>query len=188
MLIGITGSSGSGKSYVSNFLKNKLNAEIINFDEISHQVVDSKEYELFVKENISTEVFENNKINRKKLGAIVWTNPDKLSLINKFAEEKMIKIIDKKLQKLSKKHVILDYALLPLMKYFKICDFLILVVANQNTRFQRAQKRENVTLEYFQARENTLPRFEDFEYDFVFENEKQNNPETILEKIKEKLC
>lgn len=189
MLIGITGKSGSGKTFVAEWLKNKLDATLLKFDQISHEVVASNSYKLFVRSNISNDVFdENQNIDRKKLGEIVFNDPQKLELINKFAEEKMIEIIDKKLQKCTKKYIILDYILLPLMKYFKICDLTILIESNKNTRFERVKTREKISKDYFEKRDKTSPNFEDFNFDLIFENSNQTNLENLFEQIKEKLC
>ena len=57
MLIGITGKSGSGKTFVAEWLKNKLDAKLLKFDQISHEVVASNSYKLFVRSNISNDVF-----------------------------------------------------------------------------------------------------------------------------------
>ena len=189
MLIGITGKSGSGKTFVAEWLKNKLDADLLLFDQISHEVVASNSYKLFVRSNISNDVFDTNQnIDRKKLGEIVFDNKQKLELINKFAEEKMIEIIDKKLQKCTKKYIILDYILLPLMKYFKFCDITILISSDKNTRFERVKAREKISQEYFEKRDNTSPNFEDYNFDLIFENNNQANLENLLDQIKEKLC
>ena len=41
MIIGICGKSGSGKSKIADDLAIELNANVINFDKISHQAIET---------------------------------------------------------------------------------------------------------------------------------------------------
>lgn len=189
MLIGVTGYSGSGKSYISKLIASELDAEIIDFDEISHTVVSSQTYKEFVAEQVSKDVFDSNgNIITKKLGEILWDDTILLQKVNKFAEAKMIEIIDKKLQKISKKYEILDYALLPTMKYFDLCDIKILIKSTKQTRFKRLKQRENITKKYFEAREKAQPEFKNYKFDIIYNNSQSSYPNKLLKLIKEKLC
>lgn len=189
MLIAVTGYSGSGKSYISKLIASELDAEIIDFDDISHTVVKSPTYKKFVVEQISKNVFDKSgNIITKKLGEILWEDTVLLQKVNNFAEQKMIEIIDKKLQKTSKKYEILDYALLPTMKYFNLCDLKILVKSTKQTRFKRLKQRENINKSYFEAREKAQPKFKNYEFDIVYNNSQSKNPKELIKQIKEKLC
>ena len=145
MIIVITGKSGSGKSFISNQLSNLFNAKVINFDEISHQALE----DAFVQKQIiaffGNSVLKNNKIDRKLLGKIVFNNEEKLNWLNNLCEQKMVEIIDEIMQKNNEKNFILDYALLPKMKYFEISDYKILIKSTNQIRKSRIISRDNIT-------------------------------------------
>ena len=73
MIIGITGSSGAGKSTVCEILKNEYHVKVINADKIAKEL--SKKgtlYLLEIVEKFGEEILlENEELNRKKLANIV---------------------------------------------------------------------------------------------------------------------
>ena len=85
MIIGITGKSGAGKSYLSDILSQELDLIHVNIDKISHEVLAFPETISFLKKEFENIIFENNKLNRKKLGEIVFNNPQKLQLLNDYS-------------------------------------------------------------------------------------------------------
>lgn len=193
MIIGITGKSGSGKSKIATDLANQLNAELLNLDLISHQATKTDNFKTFVKENISETVFdENGNIIRKALGEIAFKDPKKLNMINECAEKIMNKIIDNIINHSHSNHIILEYALLPKMKYFDMCNIKILVVADETIRRNRIIKRDNISEEYFTLREKISLSYDDFNFDIVIENNTNEayDLKNIVEQIKnkEQLC
>ncbi len=193
MIIGISGKSGTGKSLLANSLSASLDGVVINFDTISHKAIEHESFKTMVKEKISTNVFDaNGNINRKKLGEVVFQDKEKLTLINSHSEKIMITIIDELLKSINKKYIILEYALLPLMKYFNMCDFKILVVANEAIRHERIINRDGISEEYLALREKNSPTYISSLFDMVIENNSNDkiNIEPILKQIKNKetLC
>lgn len=193
MIIGITGKSGSGKSKIATDLAKQLNAELLSFDLISHQATETDKFKHFVKQNINENIFDKNgRIMRKALGEIIFQNPEKLKMINGCAEKIMNEIIDNTINHSHSNYIILEYALLPEMKYFDICDIKILVTANDSVRQSRIIKRDNISKEYFLLREKNSLNYDNSKFDIVIEN---NTNETydikhIINQIqkKENLC
>lgn len=183
-IIVVTGKSGAGKTYVSNILKNLLDAEHLSLDTISHQTLTFLKVKNFVRDNFGNDVFDADEINRKKLGAITFKNPELLNQLNKICEEEMEKLIDEHISSCTKKYLILDYMLLPLMKYFDMAKFKILVTASNDTRKQRIIKRDGITEEYFLLRDKHSLSFNKDDYDFVISEKTSSNIETIASKIK----
>ena len=152
-IIVITGKSGSGKTYVASKLASALNAEHLKLDEISHQTLKTETLKNFVAEEFGNEVFDQTgSINRKKLGSIAFLEPEKLNKLNKLSEIEMEKIIDEKIATSNKNVIILDYMLLPKMKYFKMSQIKILVTAESSSRKARILERDGITEEYFESR------------------------------------
>lgn len=85
MVIGITGSSGSGKSTVCKILENKWNAKIINADEIAKDLSRSgtQYYKDIVQEFGKEILLESEEIDRKKLADIIYNDDDKREILNK---------------------------------------------------------------------------------------------------------
>ena len=67
----LTGGIGSGKSTIASFLK-LYGYEVVCADSIAHTLLDQSAKE--ITEIFGNEILENNKINRKKLGEIVFSN------------------------------------------------------------------------------------------------------------------
>lgn len=176
MIIGICGKSGSGKSKIADDLAIELNANVINFDKISHQAIETDTFKDLVKTHISTEVFDKNgSISRKHLGEIVFNDKEKLNLINACSEKIMCQIIDDIIEKNNNPYIILEYSLLHLMKYFNMCDFKILVTANESIRCERVMNRDGITEEYFLLREKHSPNYTPSFFDTIIENNTNDN-------------
>lgn len=67
----LTGGIGSGKSTIASFLK-LYGYEVVCADSIAHTILDQSTKE--VVEIFGKEILENNRINRKRLGEIVFND------------------------------------------------------------------------------------------------------------------
>ena len=126
MIIGITGKSGAGKSYLSDIISKELGFIHVDIDTISHEVLAFPETISFLHEKFGESIFENNVLNRKKLGNIVFNSPEKLKELNDFCQIQIEKRLDQIINN-STKPIILDYALLNKLKQFSLCDVKILL-------------------------------------------------------------
>lgn len=185
MIIGISGRSGTGKSYVSEILAKKLNLEHINIDDISHEILKLPETIKFLKSEFGENVFEDGVLNRKTLGKIVFYNGEKLDLLNNFCQTQIEKKLDKIIAT-STKSIILDYALLWKLKQFGNCDIKILLKSDIETRFERVAKRENISREYFKARDNSLNE-PTLKFNYTFSNITDEQIDELASLIKKEL-
>ncbi|VVC34566.1 Hypothetical protein CINCED_3A007033 [Cinara cedri] len=82
-IVGLTGGIASGKSSISNYLK-ELGAFIINADILAHELygINCPAYQLIVDSFGSNILTLDNQIDRQKLGAIVFSDQDKLNQLN----------------------------------------------------------------------------------------------------------
>lgn len=183
MIIGICGKSGSGKSYLSEIIANNLDMLHLDIDKISHEILEFPETQKFLKNNFSEEIFDNNILNRKKLGKIVFNNPEKLKKLNEFCQKQIEKRIDKIISS-ENRPIILDYALLDKLKQFSSCDVKILLTETLETRFERVQKRENISKEYFISRDNSLKDFDATSFDYCYTSITENQIKHLLERLK----
>lgn len=186
-IICITGKSGSGKTYLANMLACKLVAEAIDIDSIAHDVMDSAEMRQKIRASFGASVFNGLKIDRKKLGEILFSDKQKLSYVEKLTQLEMEKKIDEIIQKTTANYVVLEYSLLPLMKYFKTSQFNILVEASEDVRKNRILSRDNISEDYFFMREKNSLEYDEKDYNLVVDNTKCFDIDFIISKIKESM-
>lgn len=145
MIIGITGSIACGKSTVSNYLKSK-GYIVIDADKIGHEALDDD----YVKEKLilafGNEILEDNKINRQKLGELVFGNSSNLNVLNSIIHPEIRKKILEKIDKNNDKEIIfIDVALLFEAKFDDLVDKIIVVYVDENTQLTRLMKRNSIS-------------------------------------------
>ena len=145
MIIGITGSIACGKSTVSNYLKSK-GYIVIDADKIGHEALDDD----YVKEKLilafGNEILEDNKINRQKLGELVFGNSSNLNVLNSIIHPEIRKKILEKIDKNNDKELIfIDVALLFEAKFDDLVDKIIVVYVDKNTQLTRLMKRNFIS-------------------------------------------
>ncbi|POZ88622.1 MULTISPECIES: dephospho-CoA kinase [Petrotoga] len=152
MVIGITGPAGSGKSTVSKIIKTiyKNKASIIDVDRLGHEVLTYLFIKEKLKENFGDEIFDdNNNISRSKLGEIVFSNKEKLELLNQIVHPEILKKTEQIVRKISNKNdiIIVDAALLFKIGVDKLCDKIIYVDAPEELRIKRLSENRGIPLE-----------------------------------------
>ena len=145
MIIGITGSIACGKSTVSNYLKSK-GYIVIDADRIGHEALDDD----YVKEKLivafGNEILEDNKINRQKLGELVFGNSSNLNVLNSIIHPEIRKKILEKIDKNNDKELIfIAVALLFEAKFDDLVDKIIVVYVDENTQLTRLMKRNSIS-------------------------------------------
>lgn len=145
MIIGITGSIACGKSTVSNYLKSK-GYIVIDADKIGHEALDDD----YVKEKLilafGNKILEDNKINRQKLGELVFGNSSNLNVLNSIIHPEIRKKILEKIDKNNDKELIfIDVALLFEAKFDDLVDKIIVVYVDKNTQLTRLMKRNSIS-------------------------------------------
>ena len=185
-IICITGKSGSGKTYLSSMLASKLICYVIDIDRIAHEALLIPKVRQEVLKVFGNEVFDGKFINRKKLGSIVFNDATKLKFLENLTQKQMEETIDTKLARVDTKYVILEYSLLPKMKYFEKSNFNILVEASDSVRKNRIIKRDNISNEYFESREANALDYSGYKFDLIVNNTKNFDIDQIISKIKSK--
>ena len=185
-IIGITGKSGSGKSTLGKILSEKWDCKTINVDKIGHKataddVIAKKLCEIFGKEILG----QDGKIDRKKLGNIVFSDKSKMDILTEITWGYMQDILDEIIKKEQKEIIILEWALLPISKYWNNCDIKILMKADDEKRKSKVIERDKITEEYFLKRDSGSINYAPYEYNYVFENDyKIETIENIAKAIK----
>ena len=144
-VIGLTGGIGSGKSMVTQFLA-KLGAVIIDADNVGHEIFKpgTKAWRevvaAFGKQILTTK----GEINRKKLGEIVFENPELLAQLDKIMHPKMIEVVKAKLKEYRRqgvKVVVLEAPLLIEAGWASLVDEVWVVVAPESAVLRRIMEK-----------------------------------------------
>ena len=95
-IIGITGKSGSGKSTLAKELTEKMqDAMCINVDKIGHKATNDVEITKKLCKAFGKQILEKDeKIDRKKLGNIVFSDKEKMDFLTEITWGYMQKILD----------------------------------------------------------------------------------------------
>jgi len=146
MVIGLTGGIASGKSTVSAKLK-ELGAAIIDVDILARGVVSKGEiaYNRIVQcfgENI---LLPSGEINRKRLGSVVFSDKEKLALLNSITHPEIISRVKAEIQELKvagNKVIVVDAAILIEMGLHKYVDSVWVVIVEKETQIKRLIERD----------------------------------------------
>lgn len=157
MILGITGSSGAGKSTVCEILEKKYNSQTINADKIAKQL--SKKGTNYLQEivqNFGNDILlENGELDRKKLANIIYLNSKKRDELNNITFKYIKNEIKSQIEKSDNNIIAIDAPLLLEAKLQGICDKTIAVISeDRNLQIQRIIKRDNIDKEHAIARLN----------------------------------
>ena len=153
MIIGITGNSGTGKSEISKLLAEKIDAKIINADEVVKELSENgNEYYEKIVELFGSSILNNNKLNKPQMAKIIYNNKEKRKELNKLTYKYVVEEIKKRAKNSEYKNLIIDAPLLFESGLNKICNITIGVIANMDNKIQRICKRDNIDEETALAR------------------------------------
>lgn len=173
-IIGITGKSGSGKSTLTQLLSEKLKCNSVNVDKIGHKATKDEKISKKLCETFGTDILgSDGKIDRKKLGNIVFSSKEKMDILTDITWGYMQEILDEILEKENGEDIILEWALLPIGKYWNKCDVKILMKADDEERKNKVMQRDKISEEYFLKRDSGSIDYSPYEFDYIFENDYQ---------------
>jgi len=151
LVIGLTGGIASGKSTVANMLIDK-GITVIDADIIAKQAVEKgmPAYRQIIDEFGEDILLENGDIDRRKLGALVFTNEQKRlalnSIVHPAVREEMLKRRDESIAN-QETFVVLDIPLLFESKLESLVDKIIVVSVTKEIQLERLTKRNQLTVE-----------------------------------------
>ena len=106
LVIGLTGGIGTGKSEVASLLQS-FGAEVINADQVGHEAyTPNSESWREVVNTFGEEILQpDGQIDRGRLGAIVFSNPQQLDKLNAIMHPRMARMVGDKIEVLRDKGV-----------------------------------------------------------------------------------
>ncbi len=149
VVIGLTGGIGTGKSTVSQILKEKK-FPVIDLDIISHEVIKFPKVVEKIVENFGKEVLEYNNtgnwiVSREKLGRVIFGNRKKRLILNSVMHPEILRIVREKILECKKENKIIfvEIQLLFEVQWEKEFDYILLVSAEKETQIKRILSRDN---------------------------------------------
>lgn len=146
VVIGVTGSSGSGKSTVTSILESKLQALAIYSDKVVRQMQENgSEYFTKIVEVFGKEILqEDGKLDRKKIANIIFQDKTKKQKIDELTNKYIVEEIKNKINSSENKYIIIDAPLLIESKLNSICNVVIAVISQREKQIDRICKRDNI--------------------------------------------
>lgn len=141
-VIGLTGGVGSGKSTIGNLMVEKFGITLVVSDEIGHLCMEpgqeayKKIIEIFGENILDAE----QKIDRKKLGTVVFGNEENLKILNAIIHPAVRNYVEKKIAEAEEKqeqYFVLESAILLQAGFGDICDEIWYVQVSEQTRRER---------------------------------------------------
>ena len=149
MVIGLTGGIGTGKSTVSQILKDR-GFSVIDLDVISHEVIEFSSVVEKIVQNFGREVLDEDEagnctISREKLGKIIFANKEKRLALNSIMHPEILKVMHKKILECKSeknKIIFVEVQLLFEVQWEKEFDYILLVAAKRDMQVRRVLERD----------------------------------------------
>lgn len=155
IVIGITGPTGAGKTTALQEIE-QLGGAVIDCDRVYHELLESH----FTLQDQLEHTFgplrdQHGKIDRKKLGQIVFHDPQQLAHLNEIAQRAVITKTHNLTigyQREGKTLIAIDAIALLETALKDLCDATVAIIAPKELRVQRIMAREGISEEYARAR------------------------------------
>ena len=161
MIIGITGGTGCGKTTLLDIIGEK-GGLVLDCDAIYHRLLQEDPALLAAIEARFPGVVEKGQLQRKKLGSMVFSDPNALADLNKITHAAVKAEVVKQLAQRPTLAAI-DAIGLHEGGLAELCDITVAITAPDEARVQRLMAREGISEEYARQRiaaQRSGPEFE----------------------------
>lgn len=175
IVIGLTGGIASGKSTVSNILR-EIKIPVIDADIVSRKIIHEKSIIDKIVKNLGSKLLNGSgEIERKALAGEVFNNNNKLDILNSIMHPEIKKRILQDIENFKvsgEKLCTVDAALLIEADFISIVNYIIIVYISNEMQRERLIKRDNLTNFEADRRINSQMKFDDkAKYaDFIIDN------------------
>ena len=156
-VIGLTGGIGSGKSTVSQYLA-ELGAPIVDADKVGHEALKRSDVKQEIVVSFGREVLgPDGEIDRKKLGPVVFGNPEALAKLNNIMHKRMRLMMEDRIAQYRREGaavVVLEAAVLleTDADWDRLVDEIWVTVSPEATVIKRMKEQRGMTEEQTMAR------------------------------------
>jgi dephospho-CoA kinase len=150
--VGITGGMGSGKSLVCQVFE-RLGIPVYYADEAARKLM---EHDPVIRHDLMAwlgeDIYAGNSLDRVKMAGLIFTNPELLKIVNRIVHPRVAVDFQNWCDSYENKlYVIQESAILFESEAYRFVDFIVLVTAPEDVRFNRVITRDGMTPERIQA-------------------------------------
>ncbi|MGC8560000.1 MAG: dephospho-CoA kinase [Phycisphaerae bacterium] len=143
-IIGLVGGIGSGKSAVADMFA-ELGCEVVNSDKAAHEALHDADVKAAIIAAFGSAILDDRgEIDRRRLGAMVFSDPQKLSRLNALVHPYVAAYRDQRIEMLRHNAelpgVVFDSPLLIESGLHRRCNAVVFVHCGDAIRFSRVQK------------------------------------------------
>ncbi|MBR5395379.1 MAG: dephospho-CoA kinase [Bacteroidaceae bacterium] len=180
--IGITGGIGSGKSYISNLLRQRFGIPVYDCDiEAKRLTVTDEEIRGKLIQLVGPEVYNGEKLVRQRLAQYLFANSEHVGQVNAIIHPAVLKDFKNWADRQHKPIVALESAILYESGFNEYVDYVLFVDAPKEIRLDRAMQRDTASAERIKARmQMQYPELHRKLADFIIDNSKADD--SYLEK------
>ena len=157
-IIGITGGIASGKSTVTEFLRQK-GFQVVDADAVVHQLQKpgGRLYQVLVEHFGEKILLENSELNRPLLASLIFSNPEEQEWSKRTQGEIIREELDALRNQLAQTEALffMDIPLLFEQNYTSWFDETWLVYVNRDVQLERLMKRDQISKEAAESRLNS---------------------------------
>ena len=149
LIVGLTGGIASGKSTVSNILK-ELGAYLIEADQIARELVQphTPVWRELVRRFGKEILAEDGSIHRKRLAGRIFSDPEQRRLLNRILHPRIYDEMRRRTEEIGRKDpdaiVVMDVPLLVETKGYGEMDRVIVVTSTETQQVERLKEREGI--------------------------------------------
>ena len=145
MLIGLTGKSGSGKTTAAEILTD-LGAFVADCDIIAHKVLEEDAVKEKLCKNFGSTIFNSDgSVDRKALGNIVFSDSEKLAVLNGIVHGAITKKAIDMCIASGKDICFLDGSELEASGVDEKCAHIVVIYADEDVRLNRITERDKIS-------------------------------------------
>jgi len=146
LILGVTGSFGSGKTSVAEIFKS-FGAEIVDADKLARKSIapGSQAYKRVIRAFGKDILGKNKAIDRRKLAGVVFNNKKLLKRLNNIIHPGVISVIKNRIRDSRSKVVILDVPLLIESGLEALVDKIVVVKISRAEQIKRLRKKTGLS-------------------------------------------
>lgn len=181
--IGITGGIGSGKSYVSNLLRQKFDVPVYDCDaEAKRLTATDVEIRRQLIQLVGPEVFDGTALNKQHLADYLFADPEHASRVNAIIHPAVLEDFKLWASRQQKPVVALESAILFESGFNQSVDYTLFVDASEEIRLKRAMQRDTATEEQIRARmQMQQPELHRRQADFIIDNSTSDDTKLLVQ-------
>ncbi len=186
LTVGLTGGLASGKSFVGRTLRD-FGCFLVQADELGHQVIETggEAYDAVIAAFGREILDDDGRINRRRLGAIVFENPQRLEQLNALVHPPVRARSRKLIEEFAVREpdgiAVNEAAILIETGSYRNFDRLIVAICSEQQQIERAMERDHLSRDQVLARlRRQMPLHEKVKFaDYVIDTsgEKQRTVE-----------